>query len=269
MLIASFTAIAWYNVIEINVMIWSRFKRHKGLYFWSLCISSWGIALHALAFLAKFFQVWHNDTVSVAVIVVGWYGMVSGQILFLVSPLKAYQYEVIVTTKAPTTTAFFLFLGEIYMLTYNHLGNRSISGVVLEAPSRHAKQQKNQMGFVHDHRRLLPLSCFHYCAHIWCKHKYKKNIRKITETMDIGKFGSFRNLYRSILCYGEDSSHCIRDARNHYISALYILHLEDNPARSSLSETSLQKGYAAATDCQYLHNNHGLVSFGNRIRQSL
>lgn len=87
MLIAGFTAIAWYNVIELNIMVYFRFKRHRGLYFWSLCISSWGIALHALGILVKFFQVWKNDFVSVACICLGWYCMVTGQSLVLYSRL--------------------------------------------------------------------------------------------------------------------------------------------------------------------------------------
>jgi hypothetical protein len=87
MLLGCFTAIAWYNVIELNIMIWFRFKRHKGMYFWSLCVSSWGIALHALAVLARFFVVWKNNMVSVTLVSIGWYCMVTGQSLVLYSRL--------------------------------------------------------------------------------------------------------------------------------------------------------------------------------------
>jgi hypothetical protein len=87
MTVSAFTAVAWYNVVELNVMIWMTFRRHSGLYFYSLLASSWGIFIYALAFLMKFFQVWQNDYVSVALITVGWYAMVTGQSLVLYSRL--------------------------------------------------------------------------------------------------------------------------------------------------------------------------------------
>jgi len=87
MTISAFTAIAWYNVVELNVMIWMTFRRHSGLYFYSLLGSSWGILIYALAFLMKFFQVWTNEYVSVALITIGWYAMVTGQSLVLYSRL--------------------------------------------------------------------------------------------------------------------------------------------------------------------------------------
>jgi hypothetical protein len=87
MTISAFTAIAWYNVVELNIMIWMTFRRHSGLYFYSLLGSSWGILIYALAFLMKFFQVWTNEYVCVALITVGWYAMVTGQSLVLYSRL--------------------------------------------------------------------------------------------------------------------------------------------------------------------------------------
>jgi hypothetical protein len=87
MTLSAFTAIAWYNVIDLNVSIWVTFKRRRGLYFYSLLVSSWGIMIYALAFLMKFFQVWKNDYVSVALITIGWYAMVTGQSLVLYSRL--------------------------------------------------------------------------------------------------------------------------------------------------------------------------------------
>ena len=91
--IASFTAIAWYNCVELNVMIWLRFKKHKGLYFWSLLASSWGIIIHALAFLAKFFEVWKNNYICVTFVIIGWYLMVTGQSLVLYSRLHLVMHN--------------------------------------------------------------------------------------------------------------------------------------------------------------------------------
>lgn len=93
MAIASFTAVAWYNAIELNVQVFLTFKRHRGLYFWSLLISSWGCVLHALGFLLKFFQLTTNNYVSVTIITIGWYSMVTGQAVVLYSRLHLVVRE--------------------------------------------------------------------------------------------------------------------------------------------------------------------------------
>ena len=87
MSIGAFTAVAWYNVIELNVQVFLTFKRHRGLYFWSLLISSYGCVLHALGFLLKFFQLTSNDYISCTIITIGWYAMVTGQAIVLYSRL--------------------------------------------------------------------------------------------------------------------------------------------------------------------------------------
>ncbi|MCJ1338294.1 hypothetical protein MMC09_003580 [Bachmanniomyces sp. S44760] len=87
MAIAAFTAVAWYNVIELNIQVFMTFKRHRGLYFWSLIISSYGCVLHALGFLLKFFQLTTNNYLSVTIITIGWYCMVTGQAIVLYSRL--------------------------------------------------------------------------------------------------------------------------------------------------------------------------------------
>ena len=93
MAIAAFTAVAWYNVAELNIQVFLTFKRHRGLYFWSLLISSYGCVLHALGFLLKFFQITNNDYVSVTIITVGWYAMVTGQAVVLYSRLHLVVRE--------------------------------------------------------------------------------------------------------------------------------------------------------------------------------
>src|SRR2546423_5848076 len=87
MAIAAFTAIAWCNAMELNFRIWMTFKRHNGLYFWSLNIATWGVLVYSVAFLFKFFQVVTNDLVSVAFITIGWWSMVTGQSFVLYSRL--------------------------------------------------------------------------------------------------------------------------------------------------------------------------------------
>jgi len=93
MTISAFIAIAWYNVLELNFMIWMTFKRRHGLYFYSLLVSSWGIFVYALAFLIKFFQVLENNYATVVFITIGWYAMVTGQSLVLYSRLHLVMYD--------------------------------------------------------------------------------------------------------------------------------------------------------------------------------
>lgn len=87
MTMAAFTGIAVFNVLDINVSIFTTFQRRTGLYFWSLLVASWGIPIHAIGFLLKFFRLCRNDTANVAVITVGWFAMVTGQSVVLYSRL--------------------------------------------------------------------------------------------------------------------------------------------------------------------------------------
>ena len=86
---AAFTGIAWYNVLELNVSIQVTFKRKTGLYFWSLLIASWGVFLHSLAFILKFYSIIPPEqyAITCTVITIGWYAMVTGQSLVLWSRL--------------------------------------------------------------------------------------------------------------------------------------------------------------------------------------
>jgi hypothetical protein len=93
MAIAAFTAVAWYNVAELNIQVFLTFKRHRGLYFWSLLISSYGCVLHALGFLLKFFKLTSNNYLSVTIITIGWYCMVTGQAVVLYSRLHLVVRE--------------------------------------------------------------------------------------------------------------------------------------------------------------------------------
>ncbi|KAL8726663.1 MAG: hypothetical protein Q9181_005961 [Wetmoreana brouardii] len=93
MAIAAFTAVAWYNVMELNIQVFLTFKRHRGLYFWSLLISSYGCVLHALGFLLKFFGLAKPVYVSVTIITIGWYAMVTGQAVVLYSRLHLVVRE--------------------------------------------------------------------------------------------------------------------------------------------------------------------------------
>jgi hypothetical protein len=85
--ITSFTAVACYNAVELNALVFATFKRYSGLYFWSLLIASWGVIPHAMGFVFKYFQIISNDLISIAIVTLGWYCMVTGQSVVLYSRL--------------------------------------------------------------------------------------------------------------------------------------------------------------------------------------
>ena len=77
--IAFFLGLAMYNVVELQVLIFGTFQHFRGLYFWSLVISSLGIIPYALGFLFKYFSVLTGPKRwgSVFLLTIGWYPMVS------------------------------------------------------------------------------------------------------------------------------------------------------------------------------------------------
>ncbi|MCJ1472953.1 hypothetical protein MMC13_001602 [Lambiella insularis] len=84
--LAACSAVAWVFVIELNLTIFFTFKRYRGLYFWSLLVTSWGCALHGVGFILKF-AVDTSWITPIPFIEIGWVGMVTGQALVLYSRL--------------------------------------------------------------------------------------------------------------------------------------------------------------------------------------
>ncbi|KAH6959590.1 hypothetical protein BKA56DRAFT_637503 [Ilyonectria sp. MPI-CAGE-AT-0026] len=82
-----FLAISFYNVIELNFIIWGTFKRYAGLYFWTFLIATWGIPLYCAGFLIKYFGSPSLGYLSCTLIVTGWVCMVTGQSMVLWSRL--------------------------------------------------------------------------------------------------------------------------------------------------------------------------------------
>ncbi|KAK7177717.1 integral membrane protein [Paraphaeosphaeria sporulosa] len=80
-----------YNALELIVLILVIFNRYRGLYFWSMIVSGLGIMPYSLGFLIKFFNLLDPNTntgyLAVAMNVVGWYMMVTGQSVVLWSRL--------------------------------------------------------------------------------------------------------------------------------------------------------------------------------------
>lgn len=85
-ILAAGTAVAWVYAIELNVTIFVTFRRKRGLYFWSLLVSSWGLSIHALGFVLKFF-VGTTWPLNIPLITMRWVAMVTGQKFVLYSRL--------------------------------------------------------------------------------------------------------------------------------------------------------------------------------------
>ncbi|KAH7184319.1 hypothetical protein BKA60DRAFT_286026 [Fusarium oxysporum] len=83
---AGFYAIAFYNTIEIFVLVFSTFKQRRGRYFWSMVVAAIGIPTHAIAFLLRYYNLAPNLPIS-AFTIAGWCFMVTGQSVVLWSRL--------------------------------------------------------------------------------------------------------------------------------------------------------------------------------------
>jgi hypothetical protein len=85
--IVAFIALALYNAVELNVIIFSSFKRRRGLYFWSFLAATNGIIPHNIGFLLKNVLNSHTFGLYITLVSVGWVPMVTGQSLVLYSRL--------------------------------------------------------------------------------------------------------------------------------------------------------------------------------------
>ncbi|KAL8668277.1 MAG: hypothetical protein Q9168_007095 [Polycauliona sp. 1 TL-2023] len=85
-ILSAATAVTWVFMIELDLTVFLTFRRRSGLYFWSLLISSWGCAIHALAFILSFL-VGTSWKIHVPFIEIGWVAMVTGQAFVLYSRL--------------------------------------------------------------------------------------------------------------------------------------------------------------------------------------
>lgn len=85
--LVTFIGLSCYNVAELVVLVPSTFKRWRGLYFWSLLTSGCiGVVPYSIGFMMKFFT--RADSVlSVTVLTIGWWTMVTGQSVVLYSRL--------------------------------------------------------------------------------------------------------------------------------------------------------------------------------------
>ncbi|CAG8320167.1 unnamed protein product [Penicillium nalgiovense] len=84
---ATFASIAWYNSIELIILCFFSFRRWRGTYFWSLLIASGSIIPYCLGFVLLFFQTGVTPWICMTLVVLGWYGLITGQSMVLWSRL--------------------------------------------------------------------------------------------------------------------------------------------------------------------------------------
>ncbi|KAF5866510.1 hypothetical protein ETB97_011395 [Aspergillus alliaceus] len=89
----AFTAIAWYNTVELIILCFTTFKKFRGCYFWSLLVASACVGIHALGFLLFVFVIGVTPYISLTIAVFSWCGMVTGQSLVLWSRLHLVLYH--------------------------------------------------------------------------------------------------------------------------------------------------------------------------------
>ncbi|CAO2647984.1 Nn.00g089060.m01.CDS01 [Neocucurbitaria sp. VM-36] len=86
-LIASFCAVAYWMSIELLVLVYVTFKRHTGLYFWSIVITTLGFILQTTGYLVKEFAYSSPPILTTIICKVGWVSNVTGFSIVLWSRL--------------------------------------------------------------------------------------------------------------------------------------------------------------------------------------
>ncbi|KAF5570242.1 hypothetical protein FPHYL_1397 [Fusarium phyllophilum] len=85
-LVIATSTLALYNACELLALIFTTFKRHHGLYFWSLLLTTLGVFPYALGWLLGYLDILGTDA-SKAIASFGWIILVSGQSVVLYSRL--------------------------------------------------------------------------------------------------------------------------------------------------------------------------------------
>ncbi|KAJ3467255.1 hypothetical protein MRS44_004819 [Fusarium solani] len=80
------TTVSLYNGIELLSLIFTTFKRFRGLYFWSLLVASFGVVPYAVGWLIDYFHLAGNIA-GILINDIGWMLLITGQALVLYSRL--------------------------------------------------------------------------------------------------------------------------------------------------------------------------------------
>lgn len=97
-IVTSFISLALYNVLELNLLIFTTFKKRSGVYFWSMVVATWGVALNAVGYLLKFLRpeaasTAGLETLYTILVLTGWCTMITGQSVVLFSRLHLLVYD--------------------------------------------------------------------------------------------------------------------------------------------------------------------------------
>ncbi|KNG48184.1 integral membrane protein [Stemphylium lycopersici] len=90
---AVFLSIAFYNFLELNIYIFTSFKRRSGLYFWSFTVSTWGIAFNSIGYTLMHLGQIQEKNIFATFILVGWCMMITGQSVVLYSRLHIVMHN--------------------------------------------------------------------------------------------------------------------------------------------------------------------------------
>ncbi|KAI0180809.1 hypothetical protein GGR52DRAFT_6105 [Hypoxylon sp. FL1284] len=77
-LLAVFTALPIWTTVELTVWVLYTFERWRGVYFWSVLCTTWGVTIHAVGFVLKFCVPQCNWVLATVLAEIGWVGMVTG-----------------------------------------------------------------------------------------------------------------------------------------------------------------------------------------------
>jgi hypothetical protein len=86
-LVAAILAIAYWLVLELSFEVYLTFKRHDSLYFWSILVSTWGVALRAIGWTIQMFRPGANPYLCITFMIIGVSAMVTGFSFVLYSRL--------------------------------------------------------------------------------------------------------------------------------------------------------------------------------------
>jgi hypothetical protein len=90
---AVFLSIALYNFLELNIYIFTLFKRRSGLYFWSFTIATWGIVFNATGYTLMHLAQIPQKNIYATLILIGWCSMITGQSVVLYSRLHIVMHN--------------------------------------------------------------------------------------------------------------------------------------------------------------------------------
>ncbi|KXH46621.1 hypothetical protein CNYM01_11941 [Colletotrichum nymphaeae SA-01] len=91
--ICVFISIAFYNVLELTISIFTSFKRRSGLYFWSILVATWGIAFNGTGYLLRHLSLTTKPIIYATLILIGWCSMITGQSVVLYSRLHIVVHD--------------------------------------------------------------------------------------------------------------------------------------------------------------------------------